>query len=221
MVRRAVLALIASAAVFYAVGEAPTEGAGDFLQSDPAPPLKDSFNPEMGLKETPETLPTYHVGMLYPEGGYSAGWTRPDQPWSLGYLLPEHDPLTAYVMDVGFTIPTPAPPPEPLVSASGALTEAQFNDVLDSAGWPEHLWGEARAIVRCESNFRPDALGDGGRSGGLFQLNIATWFRYAGEDASLWHDPLVNARTAWATYQYDIGRGYEPWKQWSCRKVLH
>lgn len=130
------------------------------------------------------------------------------------------EPMWAAILDPGFTIPMPAPPPSAPVQAAGALSEAQLREVLSEAGWPVELHDQAVAIVHCESRFRPDALGDAGRSGGLFQLNIATWFRYAGEDASQWHDPLVNARTAWATYQYDIGRGYVPWKQWSCRKVL-
>lgn len=99
----------------------------------------------------------------------------------------------------------------------GTLTEAEMRHVLAEAGWPEALFAEALAVAWCESKWSPHALGDGGRSAGLFQLNIATWFRYAGEDAERWADPLVNARVAWATYQYDIGRGYEPWRQWSCK----
>ena len=223
------------AVVSLALGESakkPTiEGFGDFLQSDPAPPLKDSFNPNAGLKETPETLPTYQPGMLYPEGGFASeqagvplrdGVAKQRVIAAPAYPLPEHDPLYAYVHDVGWTLPTPAPPPSaPVQSAGGALTEGELLAVLTEAGWPAELHDEALRIIHCESRGRPDALGDGGKSAGLFQLNIATWFRYAGENPDLWADPLVNARTAWATYNYDLGRGYVPWKQWSCRKVLH
>jgi hypothetical protein len=101
----------------------------------------------------------------------------------------------------------------------GSLTEAEMWAVLTVAGWPEELLAEALTVAYCESRYRPGAVGDGGNSLGLFQLN-GMWFGYAGEDRSQWADPVVNARTAWATYQYDIGRGYVPWKQWSCRKVL-
>lgn len=44
-----------------------------------------------------------------------------------------------------------------------------------------------------------------------------TWFPFAGEAPEMWADPMVNARVAWATYNYDISRGYVPWKQWSCK----
>lgn len=99
----------------------------------------------------------------------------------------------------------------------GQLGEPQLREVLTLAGWPESLHDEAVAVVRCESNFRPGAVGDGGASVGLFQLNKATWFPYAGEDAEMWADPVTNARVAWATYNYDLARGYVPWKQWTCR----
>lgn len=209
------------AVVSLALGESakkPTiEGAGDFLQSDPAPSLKDSFNLETGLKET---LPTFQPPALFPDAGGSQWGAGP--PATLrNYRMVEHDPLYAYIYDPGFTIPKPAPPPSaPVQSAGGALSEDSLRAVLTEAGWPVELHDQAMAIIHCESRGRPDAVGDGGNSLGMFQLN-GMWFGYAGEDRSQWADPLVNARTAWATYNYDIGRGYVPWKQWSCRKVLH
>jgi hypothetical protein len=33
----------------------------------------------------------------------------------------------------------------------------------------------------------------------------------------MWADPLTNARVAWAVMGYDAGRGYERWRQWSCK----
>lgn len=101
----------------------------------------------------------------------------------------------------------------------GSLSEAEMRAVLTLAGWPVELHAEALAVAWCESRWSPLAVGDGSNSLGLFQLN-GMWFPYAGEDGTRWADPLVNARTAYAVYQYDIGRGYVPWKQWSCRKVL-
>lgn len=107
--------------------------------------------------------------------------------------------------------------------ASESLTEADMRAILTATGWPVELHDQALTIAWCESRYRPGAVGDGGNSLGLFQLNKDTWFTYAGEDPEQWADPLVNARVAWATYQYDIGRGYVPWKQWSCKPfpVMH
>lgn len=99
----------------------------------------------------------------------------------------------------------------------GSLSEAEMDAVLAEAGWPVDLWGQAKAVAWCESRWSPYAVGDGGASRGVFQLNVATWFRYAGEDPAQWADPVVNARVAWATYQYDLGRSYAPWKQWTCK----
>ena len=99
----------------------------------------------------------------------------------------------------------------------GSLSEAEMRAVLTVAGWPEELLAEALTVAYCESKWSPYAVGDGGHSLGAFQLNKDTWFTYAGEDPAQWADPLVNARVAWAAYNYDISRGYVPWKQWSCK----
>ena len=103
----------------------------------------------------------------------------------------------------------------------GTLTTEEAIAVLKVAGWPDALIPQALAVAWCESKWSPYALGDSGRSAGWFQLNIATWFQYAGEDAEHWADPVTNARVALATYRYDIGRGYRPWTQWSCGFAAH
>ena len=92
-----------------------------------------------------------------------------------------------------------------------------MRDVLAAAGWPAELHDAALRVAWCESKYSPGARGDHGASVGLFQLNLQTWFRYAGEDPAQWDDPVVNARVAWATYNYDIARGSPPWKQWTCK----
>lgn len=109
----------------------------------------------------------------------------------------------------------------------GLLTRDEVIGVLTEGEWESWLIGEALSVSFCESGYtdpvtgvkywNPNAVGDGGRSVGLFQLNKATWFRYAGTDAGQWNVPVVNAITARATYQYDIDRGYERWHQWSCK----
>ena len=143
--------------------------------------------------------------------------------------LPEVEP--SYAVE-----PTPTPEPEVMaasapeptvaksatvqpapVYAAGQLSEGEMRDVLAAAGWPAELHDAALRVAWCESKYSPGARGDHGASVGLFQLNLATWFRYAGEDPAQWDDPVVNARVAWATYNYDVGRGSPPWKQWSCK----
>lgn len=98
----------------------------------------------------------------------------------------------------------------------GQLTEAEAISVLQAAGWPTELIPQALAVAWCESKWSPAASGDSGHSRGWFQLNTM-WFGYAGEDPAMWADPLVNARVAWRTYNYDISRGQRPWQQWSCK----
>lgn len=92
------------------------------------------------------------------------------------------------------------------------LTEDQVELVLERAGWAPELWGEAKAVAWCESRWSPGAIGDHGASVGLFQLNKATWFKYAGEDPEQWDNPVVNARVAMAAYRYSSG-----WAQWTCK----
>jgi hypothetical protein len=240
--------------VVYAVGEeATTEGAGDFLQSDPAPPnfWEDSQTvPKVPLKETGETFSRVETQQVflhdpwllrYTEGGFettracggvvghaipvgSDGSTYAGLSPSHGrfescplpYPLREHDPLTAYVHDVGFTLPMPAPPPSAVVRAAGALTEAQLREVLSEAGWPVGLHDQALSVMWCESRWNANAEGDRGSSVGLFQVQWSGsswrgWFLAAGEDESLRFDPVVNARTA--LYAYNRSG----WAPWSCK----
>ena len=107
--------------------------------------------------------------------------------------------------------------PYPVAVSPSQLTEGELTAVLQSAGWPEELIPAALSVAWCESKWSPSAIGDSGSSVGLFQLNKQTWFIYAGEDSNMWMDPATNARTALATYYYDINRGSSPWKQWTCK----
>lgn len=140
-----------------------------------------------------------------------------------GYLAPAIFPsMTATPTATPSPVPTPTPQPAPLpvvtVAAAGvqvALTDLEFDALLSQTAWPRGLWAQVKTVAWCESGWRPWAEGDHGNSRGLMQLN-AIWFAYGGEDAAQWADPLVNLRAAWAAYQYDIGRGYEPWTQWGC-----
>ena len=107
-----------------------------------------------------------------------------------------------------------APTGGDLAPDAAHLSAAGLRDVLSAAGWPPELWEQAASVAWCESSFRP-----GTRNGiytGLFQLS-PIWYAYAGEFESDWADPGTNARTAWATYNYDLIHGQAPWHQWECK----
>ena len=101
--------------------------------------------------------------------------------------------------------------------AATILGRNRLAEILQSVGWESNVIPAAIRVIECESHGNPTAIGDSGRSVGLFQLNKATWFRYAGTDPDMWADPYVNAATALATYNYDIARGSPAWTQWSCK----
>lgn len=75
------------------------------------------------------------------------------------------------------------------------MDEAYLRGLLIDAGAPVEWHDDMIAIAYCESRFRPDALGDGGNSRGLYQLWTG-WFPHAGEDLSMWADPATNTRVA-------------------------
>lgn len=83
-----------------------------------------------------------------------------------------------------------------------------------TAGWPEALLPDLGRVMWCESHYAPTARN--GQYLGLMQLS-PMWFAYAGEDLSLWTDPVVNLRTAYAVYLYDIVRGRPGFTQWQCK----
>lgn len=93
----------------------------------------------------------------------------------------------------------------------------ELTSILRQAGWPDHLIPEALRVVQGESGRSPGAIGDGGRSLGLFQLNAATWAPYCGVTPDHLLDPLWNAWCAYKVYLYDLGRGNPPWRQWSVK----
>lgn len=93
------------------------------------------------------------------------------------------------------------------------LTAEQVAFVARFAGLPEE---EAVAVAWCESRFRPTAVGDEGRSLGLWQL-WSGWFPAAGQDLEDWADPFVNAAVARYVMEYSIAHGQHPWAQWSCK----
>ena len=131
--------------------------------------------------------------------------------------LPPNDPIH----QPGETIePTPSPVQAATARAAsqgGSLTEVEMVAVLTEAGWPAELHAAALAVSWCESRWSPYAVGDGGRSLGLFQMQWSGagwrgWFIPAGEDEAMAHDPVTNARTAWWAYQRSS------WGPWTCAR---
>lgn len=109
--------------------------------------------------------------------------------------LPIYFPPTLYPMKENLQ-PTPTIErfeAKPLIAASvsGQLTEAEMRALLAEAGWPAELIPQALAVSWCESKWSPAAIGDSGRSVGLFQLWNG-WF-HEGEEPL---DVLTNARVA-------------------------
>ena len=71
---------------------------------------------------------------------------------------------------------------------------------------PGYAWdcGTALSIVRCESNYRPEAYNTSGASG-LFQLMMPLHADLVGGDP---FDPYLNTAAA---YQLWLGKGWQPW----------
>lgn len=97
------------------------------------------------------------------------------------------------------------------------LSQQEMRFALAMAGWPEELHEQALSVSWQESRWSPEAVGDGGRSLGLFQLNAATWAPYCGVPAEWLLEPLTNAWCALRVYEYEQARGYPAWSNWSVK----
>lgn len=91
------------------------------------------------------------------------------------------------------------------------LTLPQLVSVLRIAGWPESEIPEAISVARCESGWRPDALGSHGERG-LFQIHPMNSHRFEVEGVERDPtDPLHNAAAA-----LEIWKLYG-WRPWTCQ----
>lgn len=88
-----------------------------------------------------------------------------------------------------------APSGGPVQARLASFQNEDVRSIMSLAGVPAEWWPEFEAIAWCESRWRPDAIGDGGSSVGMWQL-WRGWFHSAGFDGEAWSDPVVNARTA-------------------------
>lgn len=69
-------------------------------------------------------------------------------------------------------------------------------------------------VAFCESSFRPEIVGDGGRAVGIFQFHLPFWGEVAhkvGYTSDLRHDPLAASRVA--AYAFSVGLAH----RWTCR----
>ena len=101
--------------------------------------------------------------------------------------------------------PSPNASNEPVDVPSPTCPDVPYAEVLCAFEWDP--WTAAR-IVRCESTFRSDAVGDG--SYGLFQIQASVHSWKWPDFWEAWANPMRNAEYAWEIYQ---GRG---WYAWSC-----
>lgn len=130
-------------------------------------------------------------------------------------LLESTPPPVSIPTQVDSVVAVPDVPPEPNVAAASAAEVGDMDMLLVAAGWPAVLLGQAKSVITCESRGNASAVSSEGARG-LFQL-MPVWADYAGVSFDALFDPLVNARAAWATYNYDIARGQPAWNQWVCR----
>jgi Lysozyme like domain len=87
------------------------------------------------------------------------------------------------------------------------LTIQQLRDLARRSGFPLESIDVAAAVAMAESGGHPDALGDFGRSFGLWQIHTPAHPQYRGADL---FDPDYNARAAFA-----ISKGGTDWSPWT------
>ena len=94
-------------------------------------------------------------------------------------------------------------------------TEEWFRSLLESSIWPSRYWPTVIEIARCESSFRPDALGDYDEDGepraiGLMQVREDYHPRLLGFDLRNGNDNLAAAYVVFL----EAGRSFRPWACW-------
>lgn len=99
----------------------------------------------------------------------------------------------------------PVPVPDPVTRWVG----------LVGAFFPANEWGNALAIIECESEGNPDAVNrEGSGALGLFQIK-PYWWGFLLEPGESLFDPVVNIRVASVIVESDGGWGF-----WACKRVL-
>lgn len=88
------------------------------------------------------------------------------------------------------------------------LSRVQLLELMTRTGFPDP--NMATAIALAESGGVPNAIGDGGISIGIFQINTRAWPMHSKANLA---DPEYNAKAAYA-----ISKGGTNWKPWSVFK---
>jgi len=97
---------------------------------------------------------------------------------------------------------------------------------LLNARIPEPLWVEYIAVAQCESHLNPTAVGDGGNSKGLMQIQYHLWLEWAlTQDRTFkgnqWDNPIDNLRLAYFIQEgYSIPRHKDRWDQWTAKPTF-
>lgn len=107
--------------------------------------------------------------------------------------------------DVEALVPTPTPTAFPEV-----LTDSDMDRLVTAAGFSPETRDAAKAVAFCESRYRAGAVGDEGRSLGLWQIQ-PRWHQWRVPGGDLL-DPELNARAA-----YLISNGGTDWSAWTCK----
>jgi|TARA_R110002020_G_scaffold9613_4_gene37746 hypothetical protein len=96
-------------------------------------------------------------------------------------------------------------------------TEEWFRLLLEGSVWPARYWPTVIEIARCESNFRPGALGDyedgKPQAIGLMQVREDYHPRLLGFDLRNGNDNLAAAYVVFL----EAGRSFRPWACWEGR----
>jgi hypothetical protein len=123
---------------------------------------------------------------------------EPERLWIERTVAPE--PVASVAVAAEPEPAVDAPEPEPVYVPRGAIEE-----LLCSKPWD---CGTIIRIARCESNFRPDAVGAG--SYGLLQVYAPVWAGFFQGFWETWMNPAANVEMAWVIYQR-AGYSFRPW----------
>lgn len=93
--------------------------------------------------------------------------------------------------------------------SGGWLTAPQIGQLAASAGFSGPDLITAVAVALAESSGNPNALGDGGASYGLWQINVQYHPEF-GPNFQALYDPATNAQAAYSVYSA-AGRSFKPW----------
>lgn len=174
--------------------------------------------------DTPTDWPT-HAGPPFSQRNLMLFYTRLWQLRHDGVATPEPEPEPEAPV-----FATPEPEPDLLAgvdfnNGNVYLSVEQAIEVLTRARIPSELHSQFLRVWWLENGqcYCTAKVGDSGRALGAFQLHwYSTWAPYALRIGRLWpgdYDgwahPVVNAIVAYATYQYDLGRGHAPFTQWT------